>query len=197
MRSRWTPRAHLSSGDWILLIRDGGIGKRLLDECMEGLRRAGLKRVIIMVADDNQGGRGILGSGAAGKRSPGPSRWELIFSGRKRVASKHSIFRDRSRHNRRLQLFSVEERACVDGDFRERNSCASWLMNLWTRNKIQPLPAATFLGATVAGGAALWREDRTQSWSHLFDNHEHGHESYLAIGRRFLPSIGSALARCG
>ncbi len=33
-----------------------GLGKRLLDECLEGLRRAGLKRVIIMVADDNRRG---------------------------------------------------------------------------------------------------------------------------------------------
>jgi ribosomal protein S18 acetylase RimI-like enzyme len=34
-----------------------GLGKRLLNECLEGLRRAGLKRAIIMVADDNPGGR--------------------------------------------------------------------------------------------------------------------------------------------
>jgi len=34
-----------------------GLGKRLVDECLEGLRRAGLKRVIIMVADDNPRGR--------------------------------------------------------------------------------------------------------------------------------------------
>jgi N-acetylglutamate synthase len=33
-----------------------GLGKRLLDECLNGLRRAGVKRVIIMVADDNQRG---------------------------------------------------------------------------------------------------------------------------------------------
>jgi ribosomal protein S18 acetylase RimI-like enzyme len=33
-----------------------GLGKCLLDECLEGLRRAGLKRVIIMVADDNRRG---------------------------------------------------------------------------------------------------------------------------------------------
>src|SRR6266404_8097188 len=104
-----------------------------------------------------------FGSGAAGKRSPGPSRWELIFSGRKRVASKHSIFRDRSRHNRRLQLFSVQERACVDGDFRERNSCASWLMHLWTRNKIQPLPGEHFLARLWQVAPRFWREDRTQS----------------------------------
>ena len=34
-----------------------GLGKRLLDECLEGLRQAGVKRVIIMVADDNPRGR--------------------------------------------------------------------------------------------------------------------------------------------
>jgi N-acetylglutamate synthase len=34
-----------------------GLGKRLLEECMEGLRRTGVKRVIIMVADDNPRGR--------------------------------------------------------------------------------------------------------------------------------------------
>jgi len=33
-----------------------GLGKRLLDECLSGLRSAGVKRVIIMVADDNQRG---------------------------------------------------------------------------------------------------------------------------------------------
>src|SRR6266487_5131913 len=34
-----------------------GLGKRLLDECLEGLRRTGVKRAIIMVADDNPRGR--------------------------------------------------------------------------------------------------------------------------------------------
>jgi N-acetylglutamate synthase len=34
-----------------------GVGKRLLDECLDGLRRAGLKRAIIMVADNNPHGR--------------------------------------------------------------------------------------------------------------------------------------------
>jgi len=34
-----------------------GLGKRLLDECLDGLRRTGVKRVIIMVADDNPRGR--------------------------------------------------------------------------------------------------------------------------------------------
>src|SRR5436305_14231460 len=37
--------------------RRRGLGKRLLDECLEGLRRVGVKRVIIMVADDNPRGR--------------------------------------------------------------------------------------------------------------------------------------------
>jgi ribosomal protein S18 acetylase RimI-like enzyme len=34
-----------------------GLGKRLLDESLADLRRTGVKRVIIMVADDNQSGR--------------------------------------------------------------------------------------------------------------------------------------------
>jgi ribosomal protein S18 acetylase RimI-like enzyme len=34
-----------------------GLGKRLVDECLHGLRRAGLKRTIIMVANDNPRGR--------------------------------------------------------------------------------------------------------------------------------------------
>ena len=36
-----------------------GLGKRLLDECLEGLRRTGVKRVIIMVADNNPRGLGF------------------------------------------------------------------------------------------------------------------------------------------
>ncbi len=36
--------------------RGCGLGKRLLEECLDGLRRTGVKRVIIMVADDNQRG---------------------------------------------------------------------------------------------------------------------------------------------
>jgi len=36
-----------------------GLGKRLLDECLARLRRAGVKRVIILVADDNPRGRGF------------------------------------------------------------------------------------------------------------------------------------------
>jgi len=34
-----------------------GIGKRLIDECLDGLRRAGLERVNILVAKDNPRGR--------------------------------------------------------------------------------------------------------------------------------------------
>ena len=30
-----------------------GLGKRLFDECLDGLSRAGIQRVIILVADDN------------------------------------------------------------------------------------------------------------------------------------------------
>ena len=36
-----------------------GLGKRLLDKCLKGLQRAGVKRVIIMVAADNRRGRGF------------------------------------------------------------------------------------------------------------------------------------------
>lgn len=34
-----------------------GLGKRLANECVDGLRRSGLQRAIIMVADDNPRGR--------------------------------------------------------------------------------------------------------------------------------------------
>lgn len=37
--------------------RGRGLGKRLVDECLEGLRRLGLKRANIMVAMDNPRGR--------------------------------------------------------------------------------------------------------------------------------------------
>jgi len=30
-----------------------GVGRRLMDECLAGLRRAGLKRALILVASDN------------------------------------------------------------------------------------------------------------------------------------------------
>jgi len=40
----------------ILPYQGCGLGKRLLEECLDGLRRIGVKRVIIMVADDNQRG---------------------------------------------------------------------------------------------------------------------------------------------
>ena len=36
-----------------------GLGKRLVDECLEGLGETGVKRVIITVADDNPRGRGF------------------------------------------------------------------------------------------------------------------------------------------
>jgi len=34
-----------------------GLGKRLMEECLAGLRRAGLKRALILVAHDNELGR--------------------------------------------------------------------------------------------------------------------------------------------
>lgn len=34
-----------------------GLGKRLTDECLDGLRQAGLKRALILVANDNPRGR--------------------------------------------------------------------------------------------------------------------------------------------
>jgi ribosomal protein S18 acetylase RimI-like enzyme len=34
-----------------------GVGKRLMDECLDGLRRVGLKRALILVANDNPRGR--------------------------------------------------------------------------------------------------------------------------------------------
>ena len=34
-----------------------GLGKRLMNECLRGLRRAGLKRALILVANDNPRGR--------------------------------------------------------------------------------------------------------------------------------------------
>ena len=42
-----------------LAYQGRGVGKRLLDECLEGLRRTGVKRVIIMVADNNPRGLGF------------------------------------------------------------------------------------------------------------------------------------------
>jgi len=36
-----------------------GLGRRLLHECLDGLRRAGLERAIILVANDNPRGRGF------------------------------------------------------------------------------------------------------------------------------------------
>src|SRR5438552_13558886 len=37
--------------------QERGLGKRLVDECMDGLRREGLQRAIILVANDNPRGR--------------------------------------------------------------------------------------------------------------------------------------------
>jgi ribosomal protein S18 acetylase RimI-like enzyme len=38
------------------IYQGGGLGKRLMNECLEGLRRAGLKRALILVANDNPRG---------------------------------------------------------------------------------------------------------------------------------------------
>ena len=37
--------------------RGRGVGRRLVDECLAGLRRSGLRRAIILVASDNPSGR--------------------------------------------------------------------------------------------------------------------------------------------
>src|SRR3954463_962174 len=37
--------------------RGTGLGRRLVEECLQGLRAAGLKRAIILVAADNETGR--------------------------------------------------------------------------------------------------------------------------------------------
>ena len=42
-----------------LAYRGCGLGKRLVDECLDGLRRAGVVRAIILVADDNVHGAGF------------------------------------------------------------------------------------------------------------------------------------------
>jgi ribosomal protein S18 acetylase RimI-like enzyme len=39
------------------LYQARGLGKRLMDECLDGLRKAGLKRALILVANDNPRGR--------------------------------------------------------------------------------------------------------------------------------------------
>jgi N-acetylglutamate synthase len=39
------------------IYQGGGLGKRLIDECLGGLRRAGLKRALILVANDNPRGQ--------------------------------------------------------------------------------------------------------------------------------------------
>jgi ribosomal protein S18 acetylase RimI-like enzyme len=45
-----------------------GLGKRLTDECLDGLRRAGLKRALILVVATD------------GKKSPDRLSWGLIFN---------------------------------------------------------------------------------------------------------------------
>jgi N-acetylglutamate synthase len=51
--------------------RARGLGKRLMDECLDGLRKAGLKRALILVARDNPSGRNFwLRSGW--EEVPGP-----------------------------------------------------------------------------------------------------------------------------
>jgi len=57
-----------------------GLGKRLLSECLDGLRRARLQRVIILVADDNQRGARFW-KRYAGRKFRALFRWELIFKG--------------------------------------------------------------------------------------------------------------------
>jgi ribosomal protein S18 acetylase RimI-like enzyme len=39
------------------IYQGGRVGKRLMNECLDGLRRAGLKRALILVANDNPRGR--------------------------------------------------------------------------------------------------------------------------------------------
>jgi N-acetylglutamate synthase len=39
------------------ICQGGGLGKLLMNECLEGLRRAGLKRALILVASDNPRGQ--------------------------------------------------------------------------------------------------------------------------------------------
>jgi ribosomal protein S18 acetylase RimI-like enzyme len=39
------------------IYQGSGLGKRLMNECLAGLRRAGLKRTLILVAHDNPRGR--------------------------------------------------------------------------------------------------------------------------------------------
>jgi ribosomal protein S18 acetylase RimI-like enzyme len=39
------------------IYQGGGLGKRLMHECLGGLRQAGLKRALILVANDNPRGR--------------------------------------------------------------------------------------------------------------------------------------------
>jgi N-acetylglutamate synthase len=56
-----------------------GLGRRLLDECLEDLRRAGLERAIIMVANDNPRGREFW-KRYGWEEFLGLFRWELTYS---------------------------------------------------------------------------------------------------------------------
>jgi ribosomal protein S18 acetylase RimI-like enzyme len=58
-----------------------GVGKRLLDECLAGLRKAGLKRAIILVADDNPRGREFW-KRSGWEELPGAIPMGLIFNQR-------------------------------------------------------------------------------------------------------------------
>lgn len=51
--------------------RSRGIGTRLMDECIDGLRRAGLKRALILVAHDNPSGHAFW-KGCGWEEVPGP-----------------------------------------------------------------------------------------------------------------------------
>ena len=48
-----------------------GLGKRLMNECLDGLRRAGLKRALILVANDNPRGQKFW-RGCGWEEVPGP-----------------------------------------------------------------------------------------------------------------------------
>ena len=54
-----------------------GLGKRLVQECLDGLRRVGIVRALILVADYNLGGA-ESGSAPAGRIFLGQCRWELM-----------------------------------------------------------------------------------------------------------------------
>ena len=53
---RRTARLDLSPRGGAGEYRGHGVGKQLVDDCVDGLRKAGLKRAIILVAGDNPAG---------------------------------------------------------------------------------------------------------------------------------------------